>query len=87
MIDQAVTDVATQRGRIGAFQANTIQSGINGRQVAIENVAAAEATIRNADFATEIVNARLAQLGLEASVAAFLVTTQTQSSLLKLFAS
>ncbi len=55
-IDQAISDIATERARIGAYQANTLQTNINSLQVAAENVTATESNIRDTDFATEMSN-------------------------------
>lgn len=52
-IDAAISDVATQRGRLGAFQQNALASERRSRQVSIENTAAANSVIRDTDFAAE----------------------------------
>jgi flagellin len=51
-IDQAVTDLATIRTDVGAFQ-NRIERSQANIQSAIENTARSESTIRDADFALE----------------------------------
>jgi len=38
IVNQAIKDVANLRGRLGAFQANTLTSTINSLNVALENV-------------------------------------------------
>ena len=53
VIDAATKGVAVQRGRLGAFQKNVVGSTINSLNVALENISAAESTIRDADFAKE----------------------------------
>ena len=53
VLDQAVTDVASARGSIGAYQSNTLQRNINGLSVAYENTTATESNIRDTDFAEE----------------------------------
>ena len=53
IIDSAIAEVSTLRGRLGAFQKNTIGSTINSLNVALENTSAAESQIRDADFANE----------------------------------
>lgn len=55
-IDQAISDVANTRGSLGAFQANTLEVNANNLRVGLENTTAAESTIRDTDFATEIAN-------------------------------
>ena len=51
-IDQAVTDLATIRTDVGAFQ-NRIERSQANIQAAIENTSNSESTIRDADFALE----------------------------------
>ncbi|MCK6487534.1 MAG: hypothetical protein L6R48_04195 [Planctomycetes bacterium] len=41
------------RGQLGAFQANTLETGLNSLRVTSENLTAAESTIRDVDFAAE----------------------------------
>ena len=53
VIDAAIDEVTTTRGRLGAFQANTLESGLNSLRVSTENLTAAESTIRDVDFARE----------------------------------
>jgi flagellin len=53
-IDQAISDVANTRGTLGAFQANTLEVNANNLRVGLDNTTAAESTIRDTDFASEI---------------------------------
>jgi len=53
IVDEAILDVASLRGRLGAFQLNTIETNISTLQVGLENVTAAESVIRDTDFAEE----------------------------------
>lgn len=62
VIDQAVADVAGERSRIGAYQANTLQTNINALSVAAENVTATESGIRDTNMAQEMTNFVRAQL-------------------------
>ncbi|MGD8453431.1 MAG: flagellin [Phycisphaerae bacterium] len=45
--------VAQLRGRLGAFQKDTLETTANSLQVTLENTAAAESVIRDTDFASE----------------------------------
>jgi flagellin len=54
IIDQAITEVATVRGELGAFQANTLESNLTSLQVAAENMTSAESTLRDTDMAQEL---------------------------------
>lgn len=51
VIDQAIADVASTRARIGAYQANTLETNINSLSVALENITATESAIRDTDMA------------------------------------
>ena len=56
VIDKAIKQVSSLRGRLGAFQKFTIGSTINSLGVAYENVSASESAIRDTDFAQETAN-------------------------------
>jgi flagellin len=66
VVDKAIGDVTTQRGQLGAFQANTLQSNANNLQTTLQNTTAAESTIRDTDFASEIANFTKLQTQLQA---------------------
>lgn len=53
VVENSIRDVSSLRGRLGAFQQNTIGATIRSLGVAFENTAAAESVIRDADFASE----------------------------------
>jgi flagellin len=53
VIDKSIDDVTSLRGQLGAFQANTLETGLNSLRVTSENLTAAESTIRDVDFADE----------------------------------
>ncbi|NOT00679.1 MAG: flagellin [Phycisphaerales bacterium] len=67
VVRRAVEQVSSLRGRIGAFQKNTLGSAINSMLVAFENTSAAESAIRDADFAVEASNLTRAQILVNAS--------------------
>jgi flagellin len=56
IVDDAVNQVSSLRGRLGAFQTDTIGSTINSLNVAYENASSAESDITDTDFATETAN-------------------------------
>lgn len=53
ILDQAIDDVSLMRGRLGAFERNTLQTSVRSMQTAFENLSASESRIRDADFAAE----------------------------------
>ncbi len=84
VINAAISRVSTMRGEIGAFQRNTIQSSIRSKQVAIENVAAANSQIRDTDYAKETSNLTRENIKKLASVEAMRMTNSSSASVLKL---
>jgi len=66
IIDQAIADISTQRGRLGAFQANTLQSNANNLQTTLQNTTAAESVVRDTDYAEEIANFTKYQVMMQA---------------------
>lgn len=53
VIDAAIDEITVTRGRLGAFQSNTLESGLNSLRVANLNLISSESTIRDVDFAAE----------------------------------
>jgi flagellin len=51
IVNDSIEQVSELRGRIGAFQKNTLEPTINNLNVTKENTAAAESSIRDTDFA------------------------------------
>jgi flagellin len=67
IIAQAIKDVSSTRGRLGAFQKNVIGATIRSLGVAVENSSAAESTIRDTDFAKETASLTRNQILSQAS--------------------
>ncbi len=53
IVNESIDEITTLRGRLGAFQANTVGATIRSLGVALENTSAAESAIRDTDFAAE----------------------------------
>ena len=62
ILDNAILEVSKMRGRLGAFERNTIQTNIRSLQVGLENITASESKIRDADFAVETAKLSRAQI-------------------------
>jgi flagellin len=84
VLDSAISQVSTLRGRLGAFQKNTLGSTMNSLQVALENTSAAESAIRDADFATETANMTRQQIMVQAGTATLRMANQAPQSVLGL---
>ncbi|HRX85176.1 MAG TPA: flagellin [Phycisphaerae bacterium] len=54
ILEEAINQVATMRGRLGSLQRNQIETNINSQQIALENVSSSESVIRDADIAQEV---------------------------------
>ncbi|MFG0326083.1 MAG: flagellin [Phycisphaerales bacterium JB037] len=67
VVSQAIADVSGLRGRLGAFQKNTIQATVRSLGIAVENSAAAQSVIRDADFASETAELTRSQILTSAS--------------------
>jgi flagellin len=82
IVRSAINEVASLRGRLGAFQKNTLQTTVSSLQVARENLTAAESAIRDADFAVETSNLTRAQILVSSSTSILqLANAQPQSAL------
>lgn len=53
VVQEVITQVSVLRGRLGAFERNTLQPNIRQLQITTENLTASEATIRDTDFAEQ----------------------------------
>ncbi|MCA9310829.1 MAG: flagellin [Phycisphaerales bacterium] len=53
VVEKSIKEISTLRGRLGAFQKNTVGATIRSLGIALENTTAAESVIRDADFAEE----------------------------------
>ncbi|AWM37365.1 B-type flagellin [Gemmata obscuriglobus] len=65
-VDQAIADISALRGKLGAFQTNTLESNANNLQSTLENTTAAESVVRDTDFAEEIATFTRLQTQLQA---------------------
>jgi len=68
VVDSAIATVSTRRGNLGAVQ-NRLGSTIANLEIASENLSAANARIKDADFAIETANLTKSQIILQAGVA------------------
>ena len=56
LVDQAIQELSSNRGFLGAFQKNTLESNLSSLRVASENLTAAESSLRDVDMAQELTN-------------------------------
>lgn len=62
IVRAAQDQIATLRGRLGAFQKNTLETTSNALNVTLENTSAAESAIRDTDFAEQTSDLTRAQI-------------------------
>ena len=84
IIDKAINDVAANRGYMGAFQKNTLESNLNFLRAAHENVVSSESVIRDADMAEEMAKFTRHNIMMDTSTAMLAQANQTPTSILKL---
>lgn len=84
VVSAAIEEVSTLRGRLGAFQKNTIGANIRSLNVAIENTAAAESAIRDTDFATETAALTRSQILVQSSATILGLANQQPQTALQL---
>ena len=84
IVDQAIGDVSNLRGRLGAFQLNTLETNMNSLQVAIENLTSAESNIRDADFAEETARLTRNQVLVAAGTSVLTIANNNPQTVLSL---
>jgi flagellin len=83
-ISEAINQVSSTRGRLGAFQKNTIGSTVRSLGIAVENTQAAQSVIRDADFASETANLTRSQILVQASTNVLALANSQPQSVLSL---
>lgn len=66
VIDASINEISSFRGKLGAFQANTLEANANNLQTTLENTVAAESVIRDTDFAEEMATFTKTQVMMQA---------------------
>jgi flagellin len=84
VISAAIRQVATLRGRLGAFQKDILETNVNSLSVALENVTASESAIRDADFASETAAMTRAQILVQANTSVLAQANASPQSVLSL---
>ncbi len=84
VVDAAVKQVSSLRGRLGAFQSNVVGATIRNLQVTYENTASAESQIRDTDFASETADMTRAQILQQAATQSLGIANSSPQSVLSL---
>jgi flagellin len=84
IVQEAINQVAVLRGKLGAFESNTLDTNADSLNVALENVTSAESTIADADFAQETSNLTRAQILEQAGTSVLATANSTPQNILTL---
>ncbi|MBI4719516.1 MAG: flagellin [Planctomycetes bacterium] len=84
IINEAIDQVSSYRGRLGSLQRNHIQPNINSQGVTLENVTAAQSTIRDADIAEEVSALTRAQILVQSTQNALQIANAVPRQVLSL---
>ena len=84
IVSSAIEQVSVLSGRIGGFQANQLETNINSRRVAYENVKAAESAIRDTDYASEVAALTRAQVLVQSTTQILGISNQLPTTALAL---
>ena len=84
VVGEVITQVTSLRGRLGAFQKTTLETNINSLNDTLENLAGAQSSIRDADFAAESANLTRAQILVQAGTSVLSIANQNPQNVLAL---
>ena len=84
IVDSAIDQIAILRGRLGAFERNTLDTTIRSQQIALENLTASESEIRDTDFAFETARLTRAQILVNAGTSTLAIANSTAQNVLAL---
>ena len=83
-VDQAINDVTSLEGNLGAFQNQTLAETASNLNVTLENTTAAQSAIRDTDFAAETANYTKEQVLLQAGTTVLANANQIPQDILNL---
>lgn len=83
-LDTALAEVTRQRGELGAFQKNTVETGMRSLMTASQNLTSSESLIRDTDFAQETAFFARNQILSQSGMAMLAHSNQLPSSVLRL---
>lgn len=84
IVEESITQVAVLRGRLGAFERNTLQPNISQLQITTENLTSSESVIRDTDFATETSELTRAQILVQAGNSVLAIANAQSQNVLTL---
>ena len=84
IVEEAIDQVTSLRGRLGAFQRTTLETNTNALNDTLTNLTEAESSIRDADFAEETANLTRAQILVQSGTRVLAIANQNPQNALSL---
>ncbi len=84
ILNEVQTQVSVLRGRLGAFERNTLQTNINALQITTENLTSSESVIRDTDFAEQTSELTRAQILVQAGNSVLAIANAQSQNVLTL---
>lgn len=84
VISEVINKVTSLRGRLGAFQATTLDSNLISLNETVNNLTEAESSIRDADFARESAQLTRAQILVQSNTQVLGIANQSPQNVLRL---
>jgi flagellin len=84
IVEEAIDQVTSLRGRLGAFQRTTLETNRNALNDTLVNLTEAESSIRDADFATETAQLTRSQILVQSGTAVLQIANQNPQNVLGL---
>ena len=84
IVDQAVDQITSLRGRLGAFQKTTLETNISTLGSTVTALTNAQSTIQDADFASETANLTRAQILVQSGTAVLQIANKGPQQVLSL---
>lgn len=84
IVTEVIDQVSVLRGRLGAFERNTLQTNINQLEITTENLTSSESVIRDTDFAEETSDLTRAQILVQAGNSVLAIANAQSQNVLTL---
>lgn len=84
IVEEAIDQVTSLRGRLGAFQRTTLETNKNALNDTLTNLTEAESSIRDADFAAETANLTRSQILVQSGTRVLAIANQNPQNALAL---
>jgi flagellin len=84
IVDQAINEITSSRGDMGAFQKNTLEANLSNLRIANENLISSESVIRDVDMAKEMAEFTKNQIMTQSATAMLAQSNQLPQNVLQL---